>query len=61
VRITGECGQYEGARPYFAVVRFQKKGTKPEQSRHTPSREWADVLFALLADDVTDPTTLAGY
>ncbi len=58
VRVSLDCGKYQGARPYFTVAYFQKDGRRPQVARFTPFQDRAEWLFARFLEDVTDPATL---
>ena len=58
VRLSLDCGKYQGARPYFTVAYFQKDGRRPQVARFTPLQDRAEWLFARFLEDVTDPATL---
>jgi len=58
VRVSLDCGKYQGARPHFTVAYFQKDGRRPQVARFTPVQDRAEWLFARFLEDVTDPATL---
>ena len=58
VRLSLDCGTYEGARPYYTVAYLRQDGRKPQVARYTPFRDRAEWLFERFCQDVIDPTEL---
>ncbi len=60
VRLSLDCGAYEGAQPYFTVAYFQRDRRRPQVARYTPFRARAEWIFERLCQDLTAPRELAG-
>ncbi len=60
VRLSLDCGKYQGAKPYYIATYFQTDRRTPQAARYTPFRDRAEWLFARFLKDVTDPAELAG-
>ena len=60
VRMSLDCGAYDGAEPYFTVIYFQRDRRRPQLARYTPFRDRAEWIFERLCQDMTAPGELAG-
>jgi hypothetical protein len=58
VTLTLDCGRYEGAKPFFAVVYLHRDARRPQVVRYTSSGERATMLFELFVADVIEPAAL---
>jgi hypothetical protein len=54
---TLERGNYTGAQPYHAIVRYV--GARHQLARYTPSEQRAEALFRAMCQGIQDPELLA--
>jgi hypothetical protein len=55
IRLSFECGTYQGARPYFVASRVDKRGACREPARYTPFRDLAELYFDAFVAGITSP------